>query len=204
MGTQPNEEAVEPVFDTWRRWGGAGSWTWIPRGPGVGDASALNTWSASTISSLLRSLRGTFRAVRVAIDGPPDAPLATAPASGLSIDEIERLIAGQPTTVQNLEFDLDLFAWFTVSGQTEARTAWFSGGATLSALVRSASPIFNLAIDHTLFCDGQIHGDSNRALHAANQPRLRAALATISEALGPVVEFEGLPGITATGFATGE
>lgn len=191
---------TNPSFDSWRPWSGAGHWTWELRGP---DTRALNVWTADMMSELFRRLAEVARPARVVLDGAPTAALADGEFETPVPALLTKYLATQTAQVQSMELTLDLLTWFRAEGSDgEPRHAWLSRGATLWATLGAEASTFTLAIDHTLFVDGDVVGESNRELHQKNRPVLARVIEAMSELWGPVVEFGGLPGVTATGFAT--
>lgn len=190
-----------PLYDTWRRWKYAGSWTWVPAPPAIGqDVGAMNAWSARFVRTAFEALGNAVRARRATLEGPPGAPLGVPALEAPTVAQLADAIEAHAQLVQTLDVELDLCVWFrSVAGAPPVR-AWLERGAMLWVALGDA-PSLALTVDHTLFIDGNLNGDSNHEFYVKNQPVLAGMIAALSASFGPVAEFEGLPSVTADGYA---
>ena len=199
--TEPSPlDCTVPLHDSWRRWRYAGSWTWIPTAPPAArDVGAMNAWSARFVTNVLDALRTSARARQALLEGPPGASLDVRALEAPTAARIADAIAAQPQVVQTLDIELDLCVWYRSAAGAPPTLAWLERGAKLWVSL-GAAPSIALTVDHTLFIDGNLHGDSNHELYLLNQPILAGMIAALSRCFGPVAEFEGLPSVTAGGY----
>lgn len=206
MRSEYDPACIEPVLDTWGNWGGAATWTWSLRDrPGEDH----NRWAAGRVEALLAALRPIARVREVLFDGPADAtPLAEPERTwpdGVAHQEFERAVIdavhAAPVPVATVDLTLDLHVWVRTARDAAPVRGWVRSISSAS-LVFDEAPYGAWMMHHTLFIDGQLHGDSNAELHRLNQPLLRDTLAAIEATLGPIIEVTGLPGVTRTGFAS--
>ncbi len=189
-----------PVYDTWRRWRYAGSWTWVPSPPAiVQDVGMMNAWSARFIHTVFEALGTAARARSALLDGAPGETLGVPALAAPTVTEIADTIASQRQVVQTLDIELDLRVWYRAAAGAQPVLAWLERGAMLWVSLGDA-PSIALTVDHTLFVDGNLNGDSNQELFLMNQPVLAGLIAALSSRFGPVAEFEGLPSVTAAGY----
>lgn len=189
-----------PLYDTWRRWKYAGSWTWVPAPPTiVQGVGMMNAWSARFIHTVFEALGTAARARSARLDGAPGETLGVPVLENPMVTEIADTIEAQRQVVQTLDIELDLRVWYRATPGAPAALAWLERGAMLWVSLGDA-PSIALTVDHTLFIDGKLTGDSNRDLFLMNQPILVGMIAALSSCFGPVAEFEGLPSVTAAGY----
>lgn len=189
-----------PLYDTWRRWKYAGSWTWAPAPPAIGhDVGAMNAWSARFVGTAFDALGSAVRARRALLEGPPGATLGVPALEAPTIAQLADAIASQAQLVQTLDVELDLHVWYRSAPGSQPVRGWLERGAMLWVALGDA-PSIALTLDHTLFIDGNLNGDSNHELYLKNQPILAGMIAALSASFGPVAEFEGLPSVTGAGY----
>ena len=104
--------------------------------------------------------------------------------------------------VTSIEMTFDLYVWVHTATVNSPVRGWVRKTAEVGLQLEIRNPYGALSMDHTLFRDGATHGESNAELHRLNNPLLKEALAAIEARLGPIVEIEGLPDVTRTGFKT--
>ncbi|WP_375771384.1 hypothetical protein NR798_10925 [Archangium gephyra] len=210
MSSWRDEDTLEPLLDTWRRFKYAASWTWHPRSrPASDEARELNVWGAGQLADLLEVLRPIARVRTAHFNGPPGAPPPPVLESDWNEQETShtgferRLVELVRTThgpLTGVELTFDLYVWVRTATARAPVRGWVRGAAEGVLLFETHEPYGVLSMDHTLFRDGATHGDSNAELHRLNNPLLKEALAEIEVRLGPIEHVEGLPGVTRTGF----
>ena len=160
----------------------------------------MNGWSARFVREVLDALGASARARSALLEGPPGAALGS-PAMALpTAAQLAGALSVQPQLVQTVDIELDLHVWYRSIAGTQPTLAWLERGAMLWVALGDA-PSVALTVDHTLFIDGNLNGDPNHELYLKNQPILAGMIAALSRRLGPVAEFEGLPSVTAAGYA---
>jgi len=198
-----DDACVEPILDSWRMHREAGSWRWYIRPePASGTVAGFNRRAAdhgarlvAALKPLVRIYRGFVGAVEVSIrrHEPHDA------FDRRLLEAIRRA----PDTVTSIELSLDLSAYArTINSPTTPVRGWIHGIGKAYLLL--APPSFGaFDIDCTLFLDTEESDQPNEELHRLNQPLLRSALAAIASIWGPIVEYQGMDGVSETGFDAG-
>lgn len=198
-----DEPCVVPVMDTWRNWDRAGSWLWSPRIP----------WNVDQLAAVLEVLHPIARTREALLGGPPDAPPLAMPErvwhDGVAHAVFERSLVEAARTaavpITTIDLVLDLRVWVrTATTRTMPVLGWVRSAAEVSLYFAGRNPYGALVIHHTLFIDGKLAGDPNIELHRLNQPLLRDVLAAIESRFGPIIEVEGLPGVSPTGFTSSD
>ncbi len=209
MATDRDAPAVQPRLDSWRRQQHAATWMWSPRDrPESDQAGPLNTWTVGRVRALLGALGPQARLAEVLADGPPAAgrslPSLT-PDKGETADAFEGRVLG---TIAAADFALtslvlvfDLCAWVHVDPTGDLIQGWIARAASIDLTSEVDDPYGALQLDHTLFRDGNTHGESNHQLYVHNAPWLRQVLAEIQRVEGPFTELDGLPDVTEQGFS---
>jgi len=213
MNSRQDEPDITPVLDTWGNSSHAASWMWSPRSrPASHEVVALNAWGADELTLTLETLQPFARVRSAYFDGGPGVPLVNPSRDWNSLMTSQAgFVRGLVNTLRNsrqvitsVSLTLDLDVWVRVAAGGAPVRGWVSGMADAN-LFFDDDPYGAISMGHTLFVDGAWFGqsgDSNTELHRLNAPLLKDALARIEARLGPIVEVDGLDGITRTGFAS--
>jgi hypothetical protein len=198
-----DDACVEPILDSWRMHREAGSWRWYIRPePHSGTVTGFNRWAAHHAALLIAALTPLVRIYR-GFAGALEIPIRTGESHDAFDRRLLEAIRRAPDTVTSIELSLDLWAYArTLDSPTTPVRGWIHGIGKAYLLL--APPSFGaFDMDCTLFVDTEESDEPNEELHRLNQPLLRRALAAVESTWGPIVEFEGMDGVSETGFDAG-
>jgi len=160
-----------------------------------------NDDSTKRFQSILEALRpfGRLREIRLA--GVPLMKWQSGAHDAFEEQVLTRL-SNATIPINNADCWFDLWVWVRVEHGAPPIQGWVARLAQLDMAFGTDNPFSALSFDHTLFRDGNTHGEPNRELHLLNAPLLRTALNNISLVEGPITEVDGFEDVNQYGFLT--
>ncbi|HEX6938801.1 MAG TPA: hypothetical protein VF158_05275 [Longimicrobiales bacterium] len=201
--------AAELRFDTFGLAESVGLWCVAPAAPPAGGEASPNAHLAAATAASFDALGDIVVPWGVDVLPEPDTdvdPLrlerAADDAPAAFVARVRQVIETFPAAVRAVEADVDVIAYVRTADSPDRPVRARARLGDVLYTFGGEKPAVCLSVQHTLFAPYSPYGLDNAELHALNQPLLEAALRRWEERVGPIIEFEGYPGIFRYGFRT--